>query len=119
MYVAFECFMLQVQTTGVGAMRVGWAKPRPPTCGGGAGHHRRCGEEAQTALCCCGRGGGESSGRPGRDGRRAGVEEAGASHLSSVGSGSDAGGSDASAGNGVGAGDARIRADGAEQPLLS
>jgi hypothetical protein len=36
--------------------------------------------------------------------RRIGVEEVGASHSSSVGSGSDAGSSDASARNGAGAG---------------
>ena len=47
-------------------------------------------------MGCCGRGGGESSGRPGRDGRCAGVEVAGASHPSSVGSGSEADGLDAS-----------------------
>jgi hypothetical protein len=47
---------------------------------------------------------GESSRWSGRDGRRAGVEEARASHLSNVGSGSEADGSDASAGNGAGAG---------------
>jgi hypothetical protein len=44
--------------------------------------------------------GGESFGRPGRNRRRAGVEEVGASHPSSVGSRFEAGGSDASAENG-------------------
>ena len=48
--------------------------------GGGIDRRRRCGEEAQAARCYCG-----------RDGRRAGVEEAGASHPSSVGSGSKVG----------------------------
>jgi hypothetical protein len=40
----------------------------------------------------------------------------GVSHPSSVGSRSEAGGSDVSARNRAGAGDARIRADGTEQP---
>ena len=44
------------------------------------------------------------------------VEEAGARHLSSVGSGSEADGSDASAENGAGTSDTQIRADGMEQP---
>jgi hypothetical protein len=85
-------------------MRVGRAKTGPPTCGEGAGRRRLCGEDAQAAWCCCGRGGGESSGRPERDGRRAGVAEVGASHPSSVGSRSEASGSDASARNTAGAG---------------
>ena len=51
-------------------------------------------------------------GWPGRDVRRAGMEEAGASHASSVDSGSKAGGSDASAGKRAGAGSTRIQADG-------
>jgi hypothetical protein len=85
MYVAFECFMLQVQTTGIGvhegwqgqaAATNAWRRRRP---------HRQCGEEAQAAQCCCKRGEGESFGWPKRDGRRAGVEETGASHPSSVG----------------------------------
>jgi hypothetical protein len=76
------------------SMGAGRAKPRPPTCGGGASRRRRCGEEA----------GGESSGRPRRDRRRTGMEEAGASHPSSVGSGYEAGCSDASVGNEAGAG---------------
>jgi hypothetical protein len=49
--------------------------------------------------CCCGRGRCQSSGRPGRDGRRVGVEEAGVSHLSSIGSGSEVDCSDMSVGN--------------------
>jgi hypothetical protein len=63
-------------------------------------------EEAQAAAGCVGR-----RHRP----RGAVVEEAGASHPSSVGSGSGAGGSDASAGNRADTSGARIRADGAEQ----
>ena len=51
--------------------------------------------------CYCERDRGESSGRPIRDGRRACVEEAGASHPSSVDNGSKVSGSDASAGNGA------------------
>jgi hypothetical protein len=47
------------------------------------------------------------------------VDEAGASHPSSVDSRSEAGSSDASAGNRVSAGGARIRADRAEQPQAS
>jgi hypothetical protein len=47
------------------------------------------------------------------------VEEAGVSHPSSAGSGSEAGGSDASAENGADADGARIQADGAEQPRAS
>jgi hypothetical protein len=46
----------------------------------------------------------ESSRRPGRNERRAGAEEVRVSHLRNVGSGYEAGGSDASAGNGAGAG---------------
>jgi hypothetical protein len=46
---------------------------------------------------------GESSERPERDGRRVGVDEAGASHPRSVGSGSEACGSNASARNGASA----------------
>ena len=69
--------------------------------------------------CCCERGGGESSGRPIRDVRRAYVEEAGMSHPSSVHNGSEAGGYDASTGNGAGADGEQIRADGAEQPRAS
>jgi hypothetical protein len=42
------------------------------------------------------------------------VEEAGSSHSSSVGSGSEAGGSDANTGNRAGAGGVRIRVDRAE-----
>jgi hypothetical protein len=45
---------------------------------------------------------GESFGWSRRDGRRAGVEEAGASHPSSEDSGSEAGRSNASGGNGAG-----------------
>jgi len=45
---------------------------------------------------------GESSGRPRRDGRRAG-EEAGASHPNNVSSGSEGGGLDTSAENEAGA----------------
>jgi hypothetical protein len=78
-------------------MRASKAKPRPPKCGVGVGRRRWGGEEAQVTRCCCGRGGGESFGWPGRDRRRANVEEAGASHPSSVGSRSEADGSDASA----------------------
>ena len=85
-------------------MRAGRAKPRPPTRGRGAGRQRRCGEEAQARAVLLWKRRGESSGRPRRDGRRAGVEEAKASHPSSVGNGSEAGGSDASTGNGAGAG---------------
>jgi hypothetical protein len=48
-----------------------------------------------------------------------GLEETEASHPSSVGSGSEVGGSDASAANGAGVGGARIRADRAEQPRES
>jgi hypothetical protein len=90
--------------------------------------HRRVEEALATAggvgrstaaRCCCGRGGGKSSGWPGRDGHHVGVEEAGVSHLSNMGSGSEASGSDASAGNGAAAGGARIRVDGAEQPWAS
>jgi len=51
--------------------------------------------------------------------RSAIAEEAGASHPSSVGSGSEVCNLDASVGNGAGAGDARIRVDGAEQPRAS
>jgi hypothetical protein len=104
MYVAFECFMLQVQTADVGVHGSGqgqatatdvWRRHKPPpTVWGG--------------------GGGESSGRPGRDGRRTGVEEAGASHPSSVSSGYEAGCSDVSVGNEAGADSTRIRADGVE-----
>ena len=43
-----------------------------------------------------------------------GVEEVGANHLISEDSGSKAGGLNASAGNGVGMGGTRIRADGVE-----
>ena len=49
MYVAFECFILQVQTAGVGAHEDGQGQARPPTCGGGAGRRRRCRKEAQVA----------------------------------------------------------------------
>ena len=80
-------------------MRAGRAKSRPPTRGG-AGRRRRCREEAQAARCYCGRGEGESSGRPGRDVSHAGVEEAGASQPSSVGSKSEASGSNVNARNG-------------------
>ena len=62
---------------------------------------------------------GESFGCPGRDVRRASVVEAEASHPSSVGSASEAGGSDASTGNESGLGGVRIRADGMEQPRAS
>ena len=48
-----------------------------------------------------------------------GVEEVGASHLSSVGSRSVPSGLDASVGNKVGAGSTRIQADRAEQPWMS
>jgi hypothetical protein len=74
------------------SIRTSRAKPRPPTRGGGASRRRLCGEEAQAMRCYCGRGGGKSFGRPGRDGHRDGVEEAGSSHPSSVGSRSEAGG---------------------------
>ena len=63
--------------------------------------------------------GGESSRRPGIDGHRAGVEEARASHPSSVGSGFEADGSDASVENGASVDDARIQTDGTEQPRAS
>jgi hypothetical protein len=96
MYVGFECFILQVRTTDVSVHEDGHGKVRPPTRGGGAGRRRRCEEEAQPVRCCCGRGGDESSERLGRDGRRAGVEVAGASHPSSVDSESEADGSNAS-----------------------
>jgi hypothetical protein len=98
------------------SMRVVRAKPRPPTHGGGVGRHRHCGKEAQAARCYCGRDGGESLVWPGRDGRRVGVEEAGASHPSNVCSGSEAGGLDVSVGNKAGTGGRRIRANGVEQP---
>jgi hypothetical protein len=62
---------------------------------------------------------GESCGQPGRDERCIRVEEARASHPSSMGNRSEAGGWDVSEGNGAGAGGARIRADGAEQPWAS
>jgi hypothetical protein len=100
MYVAFKCFMLQVQTASIGI------------------HEGGQGQVAATDAqrrCCCGRGGGKSSGWPRRDGRRAGVGRGGASHLSSVGSGSEADGLDASAGNRAGVDSARIRADRVEQ----
>jgi hypothetical protein len=119
MYVVFECFIFQVQTAGVGvhegkqgqaAVIDTWRRCKPllVVWGGGTGR-----------AVLCARGGGESSRWRGRDGRRAGVEEAEASHPSSVGSGSEAGGSDASAGNGAGASSAQIRADRAEQPPVS
>jgi hypothetical protein len=98
------------------SMRVGRAKPWGPTCGGGAGHPWWYVEEAQVAQCCCERGMGQSSGWPGRDGRRADVEEAGVCHPSSVGSRSEAGNSDANTGNGAITGGARIRVNGAKQP---
>jgi hypothetical protein len=101
------------------SMRAGRAKPQPPMSGGGADRCWRCGEEAQVTRCRCGRGEGESSGQPVRDGHCAGVDEAGASHPSSMDSRSEAGSSDASAGNRVSTGGARIRADGAEQPQAS
>jgi hypothetical protein len=69
------------------SMRVGRAKPRPPTRGGGVGRRRWCGKEAQAARCYCGRGG-VSLPDGLEETRRAGVEEAGASHPSSVGNGS-------------------------------
>jgi hypothetical protein len=97
MYVAFECFILQVQTTNVVVDEGKQGQARPLTCAGGVGRrHRRCGEEAQAVWCCCGRGWGESSRRPERDERRAGVEVAGASHPRSVSSGSEADSSDLS-----------------------
>jgi hypothetical protein len=101
------------------SMRAGRAKPWPPTRGWGASVPPRYGEEAQAARCCCRRDGGESSERPGKDGRRANVEEAGASHPMSVGSGSETGSSDASTENGVGACSAQIQVDGAEKPRAS
>jgi hypothetical protein len=73
----------------------------------------------------CGRGRGESSGRPERDGRRTGVEEAKMSHPSSVGSRSKACGSD-TMGNGAGLGGKRVtwrstrgRPDGHRHPYVS
>jgi hypothetical protein len=122
MYVAFECFMLQVQTTGVGVHEGGqgqaaatdaWRRRRPPPTvwEGGTG----------CAVLLWKRRG-ESLVWPGRDGRRVGVEEAGASHPSSLCNGSEAGGLDVtggldvSVGNKAGTGGRRIRANGVEQP---
>jgi hypothetical protein len=99
-------------------MRAGKAKARQPMRGGGEATTGGVGtgEEAQAALCCCGRGEGECSGRLGRHGRLVGVKEAGTSHPSIMGSGSEAGGSDASTANGAGTSGAQIRADGVEHP---
>jgi hypothetical protein len=55
-----KCFVLQVQTTGLGD-EGGRAKPRPPTWGGDASCCRRCGEEAQAARRQCVRGPHDSS----------------------------------------------------------
>jgi hypothetical protein len=85
------------------SMSVGRAKPRPSMRGGGVGRRRRCRKEAQAARCSCGRDGGKSSGWPKRNGHRAGVEEAGASHPSNVGNGPEADGSNVSMGNGASA----------------
>ena len=101
------------------SIKAGRAKLRTPTPGGGTGRRRRCGEEAQAARCNCGRGAGESSRRPIRDERHGGVEETGASHPNSLGSGFEADGSDVSARNRTGTSGAQIRADGAEQPRAS
>jgi hypothetical protein len=99
---AFECFMLP--TAGVGVHEGGqgqdgatdiWRRRRaPPAVWGGC----------IDRVVLLWKRQGESSGRPERDRRRAGVAEAGASHPSSVGSRSEAGGSDASARNTAGAG---------------
>jgi hypothetical protein len=116
--VAFECFMLQVQTAGAGVYEAGqgqsaatdmWRRRMlpPAVWGGGTGHAvllwKRRGRVFQAAWKRraprrCGRGEGESS--------------------SSVGSGSEAG-SDASTGNKAGTGGTRIQADRAEQPRAS
>ena len=106
--------MLQVQTVGVGvhkgeqgqaAANDEWKRRRPllAVWEGGTGHAvllwKRRGRIFRATW---------------RDGARAGVEEAGVNHPSSVGSGSEAGGLDASAGNIAGVGGALIQADGAE-----
>jgi hypothetical protein len=77
------------------------------------------GEEAQTTRFYCGRGGVDSSRRPRRDRHQADVEEGGASHPSSVGNRFEADSLDASMGNRADTGDARIQADGEEQPWAS
>jgi hypothetical protein len=99
-YVAFECFMLQVQIVSVG---VPWGRAGPSRS------HRRV-EEVQATTCGVRR----------RHGSRGTImEEAGASHPGSMGSGSEVGGLDASAENKGGAGGARIWADETEQPRTS
>jgi hypothetical protein len=73
---------------------------------GGVGRRRGVGRRHRPHGAVVEGAGGESSRWPERDGRRAGVEETGASHPNSVGSGSEASSSDESAKNRVGAGDA-------------
>ena len=124
-FIYFKCMLhssvscCKCRPSSLVSMRVGRAKPRPPTHRGGTGRRRRCGEEAQAARCNCGRGAGESSRRPIRDERHGGVEETGASHPNSMGSGFETDGSDVSAINRTGTSGTQIRADGAEQTRAS
>jgi hypothetical protein len=92
-----KCFMLQVQTAGVGVDEDDGAKLQPPT---------------QEEGAWCGRDEGESSGRHGRDERGASVEKTEASHHDGMGSGAEASDPNAGMRNRDGANGARIQADG-------
>jgi hypothetical protein len=98
------------------SMRAGRAKPRPPMCGGGVGRAPAvwAGGTGRTMLLWKRRGRVFRAAWKRRVPRRCGRDRA--SHPSCVGCGSEADGSDASAGNGAGM---RIQADGPEQPPAS